>query len=91
MRAIDILAPRIGEIIGGSQREERLDVLPAKIREHARARDEGRGVLVVSRISAVRHGGARRIGLGLKRKIMYLTGMKNIRDVVPFPRTARSR
>jgi asparaginyl-tRNA synthetase len=87
VRAMDILAPRIGEIIGGSQREERADVLLDKIRQHA-----GHGLkeeayswyLDLRRFGGVEHAG---FGLGLERMIMYLTGMKNIRDVIPFPRT----
>jgi asparaginyl-tRNA synthetase len=87
VRAMDILAPRIGEIIGGSQREERHDVLLSKIREHgARGLKEESysWYLDLRRFGGVPHAG---FGLGLERMLMYLTGMKNIRDVIPFPRT----
>ena len=87
VRAMDILAPRIGEIIGGSQREERLDVLRAKIREQGSEglNEESYGwYLDLRRYGGVEHAG---FGLGLERMLMYLTGMKNIRDVIPFPRT----
>ena len=85
--AMDVLAPRIGEIIGGSQREERHDMLLERIREHA-----GRGMkeesywwyLDLRRFGGVQHAG---FGMGFERMMMYLTGMKNIRDVIPFPRT----
>jgi asparaginyl-tRNA synthetase len=85
--AMDVLVPRIGEIIGGSQREERYPVLLEKIREQA-----ARGMkeeaywwyLDLRRFGGVEHAG---FGLGFERMIMYLTGMKNIRDVIPFPRT----
>lgn len=85
--AMDVLVPRIGEIIGGSQREERHDVLLHKIREQA-----GRGLkeeaywwyLDLRRFGGVEHAG---FGMGFERMMMYLTGMKNIRDVIPFPRT----
>ena len=85
--AMDVLAPRIGEIIGGSQREERHDVLLSRIREHA---DRGMKeetywwYLDLRRFGGVEHAG---FGLGFERMLMYLTGMKNIRDVIPFPRT----
>ena len=85
--AMDVLVPRIGEIIGGSQREERHDVLLQKIREQA-----ARGMkeeaywwyLDLRRFGGVEHSG---FGMGFERMMMYLTGMKNIRDVIPFPRT----
>ena len=85
--AMDVLAPRIGEIIGGSQREERHDALQARIREHA---DRGMKeesywwYLDLRRFGGVEHAG---FGMGFERMLMYLTGMKNIRDVIPFPRT----
>jgi len=88
--AMDVLVPRIGEIIGGSQREERHDVLLGKIREQA-----ARGMkeeaywwyLDLRRFGGVEHSG---FGMGFERMMMYLTGMKNIRDVIPFPRTPGS-
>jgi len=85
--AMDVLVPRIGEIIGGSQREERHDVLLERIREHA---DRGMKeeaywwYLELRRFGGVEHAG---FGMGFERMMMYLTGMKNIRDVIPFPRT----
>ncbi|HEY2014036.1 MAG TPA: asparagine--tRNA ligase [Bryobacteraceae bacterium] len=85
--AMDVLVPRIGEIIGGSQREERHDVLLDKIRAHA---DRGMKeetywwYLDLRRFGGVEHAG---FGMGFERMMMYLTGMKNIRDVIPFPRT----
>jgi asparaginyl-tRNA synthetase len=85
VRAMDILAPRIGEIIGGSQREERSDVLQAKIGEHPGMKEDAYSwYMDLRRFGGVEHAG---FGLGLERMIMYLTGMKNIRDVIPFPRT----
>ncbi|MBZ5620186.1 MAG: asparagine--tRNA ligase [Acidobacteriia bacterium] len=88
--AMDVLVPRIGEIIGGSQREERRDVLLDKIRHHA---DSGMKeeaywwYLDLRRFGGVQHAG---FGMGFERMMMYLTGMKNIRDVIPFPRTPGS-
>ena len=85
--AMDVLVPRIGEIIGGSQREERHDVLLAKIREHAAAGMKEEAYwwyLELRRFGGVEHAG---FGMGFERMMMYLTGMKNIRDVIPFPRT----
>jgi asparaginyl-tRNA synthetase len=85
--AMDVLVPRIGEIIGGSQREERHDVLLARIREQASRgmKEESYGwYLDLRRFGGVEHSG---FGMGFERMMMYLTGMKNIRDVIPFPRT----
>ena len=83
--AMDVLVPRIGEIIGGSQREERHDVLLAKIRDHAGMSEEAYWwYLELRRFGGVEHAG---FGMGFERMMMYLTGMKNIRDVIPFPRT----
>jgi len=83
--AMDVLVPRIGEIIGGSQREERHDELLAKMREHAGLNEEAYWwYLELRRFGSVEHAG---FGMGFERMMMYLTGMKNIRDVIPFPRT----
>jgi asparaginyl-tRNA synthetase len=85
--AMDVLAPRIGEIIGGSQREERHDVLLARIREmaaHGLKEEAYWWYLDLRRFGGVPHAG---FGMGFERMLMYLTGMKNIRDVIPFPRT----
>jgi asparaginyl-tRNA synthetase len=84
VRAMDVLAPRIGEIIGGSQREERYDVLRERIREQALPEEAYWWYLELRRYGSAPHAG---FGLGLERMMMYLTGMKNIRDVIPFPRT----
>ncbi|MCC6731261.1 MAG: asparagine--tRNA ligase [Chthonomonadales bacterium] len=84
VRAMDVLVPRIGEIIGGSQREERLDVLLRTIRSHGLPEAAYWWYLDLRRFGSAPHAG---FGLGVERMLMYLTGMKNIRDVVPFPRT----
>ena len=84
VRAIDVLVPRVGEIIGGSQREERYDVLLERIRETGLDEKPYWWYLDLRRFGSVPHSG---FGLGLERMIMYLTGLKNIRDVIPFPRT----
>jgi asparaginyl-tRNA synthetase len=84
VRAMDVLAPRIGEIIGGSQREERHDVLLDKIRGQGLPEEPYWWYLELRKYGSVPHAG---FGLGLERMMMYLTGMKNIRDVIPFPRT----
>ena len=87
VRAMDVLVPRIGEIIGGSQREERHDVLLDTIREQGLEEDHYWWYLELRKYGTVPHAG---FGLGLERMMMYLTGMKNIRDVIPFPRTPGS-
>jgi asparaginyl-tRNA synthetase len=84
VRAMDVLAPRIGEIIGGSQREERYDVLLETIRSHGLPEEAYWWYLELRKYGSAPHAG---FGLGLERMMMYLTGMKNIRDVIPFPRT----
>ncbi len=84
VRAMDVLAPRIGEIIGGSQREERHDVLLEKIRGHDLAESAYWWYIELRKYGSAPHAG---FGLGLERMLMYITGMKNIRDVIPFPRT----
>jgi asparaginyl-tRNA synthetase len=87
VRAMDVLAPRIGEIIGGSQREERYDVLVEKIRAKGLPEEAYKWYLDLRKYGSAPHSG---FGLGLERMMMYLTGMKNIRDVIPFPRTPGS-
>jgi asparaginyl-tRNA synthetase len=84
VRAMDVLVPRVGEIIGGSQREERHDVLLARLREAGLDEHAYWWYLDLRRYGSVPHSG---FGLGLERMMMYLTGLKNIRDVIPFPRT----
>ena len=82
--ATDLLVPGIGEIIGGSQREERLDVLLDRIRELGIKEEDYWWYLDLRRFGGARHAG---FGLGFERRIMYITGIPNIRDVLPFPRT----
>lgn len=84
VRAMDVLAPRIGEIIGGSQREERLAILEARIREMGLPIEAYWWYLDLRRFGSAPHSG---FGLGFERLLMYVTGMKNIRDVIPFHRT----
>jgi asparaginyl-tRNA synthetase len=84
VRAMDVLAPKVGEIIGGSQREERLDVLRGRMEEQDLNADSYWWYLDLRRYGTVPHSG---FGLGLERLIQFVTGMTNIRDVIPFPRT----
>lgn len=84
VRAMDVLAPRIGEIIGGSQREERLDVLERKIADFGLPVEPYWWYLDLRRFGSAPHAG---FGLGFERLLMYVTGMKNIRDVIPYHRT----
>lgn len=84
---MDLLVPEVGEIIGGSQREERLDVLEKRIAELGLERQDYWWYLDLRRYGTVPHAG---FGLGFERAIMYLTGMENIRDVIPFPRTPKN-
>jgi asparaginyl-tRNA synthetase len=84
VRAMDVLVPRVGEIIGGSQREERYDVLLKRLRESGLDEKAYWWYLDLRRFGSVPHSG---FGLGLERMMMVLTGLKNIRDVIPFPRT----
>ena len=84
--AMDVLLPEIGEIIGGSQREERLDVLQERMAEAALSPREYWWYLDSRRFGSVPHSG---FGLGFERMIMFLTGINNIRDVIPFPRTPK--
>lgn len=83
VRAMDVLAPRIGEIIGGSQREERLDVLERRITEMGLPLEAYWWYLDLRRFGSAPHAG---FGLGFERLLMYVTGMKNIRDVIPYHR-----
>jgi asparaginyl-tRNA synthetase len=82
--AMDLLVPGVGEIIGGSQREERLEVLREKILKNGLKEEDYWWYLELRKYGGVKHAG---FGLGFERLIMYLTGMSNIRDVIPFPRT----
>jgi asparaginyl-tRNA synthetase len=84
--AMDVLAPGIGEIIGGSQREERLDVLDARLDELQLPKEEYWWYRDLRRYGTVPHAG---FGLGFERAIQYATGVDNIRDVIPFPRAPR--
>jgi asparaginyl-tRNA synthetase len=84
VRAMDVLVPRVGEIIGGSQREERLDVLEERMREQKLDPQSYWWYLDLRRFGTVPHSG---FGLGLERTLQFVTGMGNIRDVIPFPRT----
>lgn len=85
--AMDVLFPGIGEIIGGSQREERFEVLSKKMKEMEVDADELYWYLDTRKFGSVPHAG---FGLGLERLILFVTGMTNIRDVIPFPRTPKS-
>ncbi len=85
--AMDCLVPGIGEIIGGSQREERLDVLTARMQEMGLEEADYGHYLDLRRFGGCKHAG---YGLGFERAIMYLTGMSNIRDVLPYPRTVNN-
>ncbi len=85
--ALDVLMPKIGEIIGGSQREERLDVLETRIRAQGMKPEDYWWYLDLRRYGTVPHAG---FGLGLERAVQFVTGMSNIRDVIPYPRVPRS-
>jgi len=85
--AMDLLVPGVGEIIGGSQREERVDVLTARMKESGLNVGDYGWYLDIRKYGGTKHAG---FGLGLERLIMYITGVGNIRDVIPFPRTAGS-
>ena len=82
--AMDLLVPGVGEIIGGSQREERLDVLTARMAECSLSEEDYWWYLNLRKYGGTKHAG---FGLGFERIIMYLTGVSNIRDVIPYPRT----
>jgi asparaginyl-tRNA synthetase len=85
--AMDVLVPRIGEIIGGSQREERLEVLEKRMNDMKMSKENYWWYLDSRRFGSVEHSG---FGLGFERMLMFLTGIANIRDVIPFPRTPNS-
>ena len=82
--AMDLLVPGIGEIVGGSQREERMDILLKKMEEFNLDPKDYWWYLDLRKYGGTKHSG---FGLGFERLIMYLTGIQNIRDVLPFPRT----
>ncbi len=85
--AMDLLVPGVGEIIGGSQREERLEVLEKKMNDFGLDKEEYAWYLDTRRFGGTQHAG---FGLGFERMLMYITGMPNIRDVVPYPRTVKN-
>ena len=85
--ACDLLVPGIGEIIGGSQREERYEVLLNRMRELGMNEEDYWWYLNLRRFGSVRHSG---FGLGFERLVMYVTGITNIRDVIPYPRTVKN-
>ena len=85
--AMDLLVPGVGEIIGGSQREERPDKLKQRIKERGLRVEDYSWYLDIRKYGGTPHAG---FGLGLERVLMYITGMENIRDVIPFPRTPRN-
>jgi len=85
--AMDVLVPNIGEIIGGSQREERLDVLELRMNETGLNKNDYWWYMDSRRFGSVPHSG---FGLGFERMMMLVTGIKNIRDVIPFPRTPKT-
>ncbi|NGX54057.1 MAG: Asparagine--tRNA ligase [Chlamydiae bacterium] len=81
--AMDVLVPGVGEIIGGSQREERLDLLTAKMDKHELDKESYWWYLELRKFGSVPHAG---FGAGFERLVLFATGMENIRDVIPFPR-----
>jgi asparaginyl-tRNA synthetase len=87
VRAMDVLVPRIGEIIGGSQREDRIEVLKARIAECGLREADYWWYLDLRRHGSAPHAG---FGLGFERAVQFITGMQNIRDVIPFPRVPGS-
>jgi asparaginyl-tRNA synthetase len=85
--AMDVLVPGVGEIVGGSQREERLDILQGNMERHGLSEDEYGWYVDLRRYGTVPHAG---FGLGFERLVQFITGMQNIRDVIPFPRVPGS-
>ena len=84
---MDVLVPRLGEIIGGSEREDRHDVLLQRIKDMGLNPEDYWWYLDLRRYGSVPHSG---FGLGFERLVQYVTGMQNIRDVIPFPRTVKN-
>ena len=82
--AMDLLVPGVGEIIGGSQREERMEVLQSRMKEMGLKEEDYSWYMNLRKYGGTKHAG---YGLGFERIIMYLTGVSNIRDVIPYPRT----
>jgi asparaginyl-tRNA synthetase len=87
VRAMDILFPGIGEMVGGSQREERLDLLLKRMEEMDIEKEELWWYLELRKFGTAPHSG---FGLGFERLVQFVTGMGNIRDVIPFPRTPKN-
>jgi len=87
VRAMDVLVPKVGEIIGGSQREDRLEILEERMKAQGLNPEEYWWYLDLRRFGSVPHAG---FGLGLERTVQFVTGMTNIRDVIPFPRAPKS-
>ena len=85
--ACDLLVPHVGELVGGSQREERLDLLEKRMDELGMDKEGYQWYLDLRRYGGCKHAG---FGLGFERMVMYLTGMENIRDVLPYPRTPKN-
>jgi asparaginyl-tRNA synthetase len=85
--AVDLLVPGAGELMGGSQREERLDVLTKRMNDMHVSQDELWWYVNLRRFGGCKHAG---FGMGFERLLIYLTGVENIRDVIPFPRTPRN-
>ena len=85
--AMDLLVPGVGEIVGGSQREERLDYLKEALKNFGLKEEDYWWYLELRKYGGTNHAG---FGLGFERLIMYVTGINNIRDVLPFPRTTGS-
>jgi asparaginyl-tRNA synthetase len=86
VRAMDVLLPKLGEIIGGSQREENYDILLKRLKDSNLDPEEYWWYLDLRRFGSAPHSG---FGLGFERLVQFVTGMENIRDVIPFPRTPK--
>ena len=84
VRAMDVLVPNVGEIIGGSQREHRLDILEKRMDAQELIKEDYWWYTDLRKYGTIPHAG---FGLGLERAVQFVTGMANIRDVIPFPRT----